>query len=124
MTVYWPTENDLRMKYFAASTFLTVSTNIVVTSLITFRLYRARRTLSKLLPSMDGRLYTGVIAILIESAAPLAILGIIAAILQQLGGSISHKSPAFMTCEYLFECFFYAFTVSASNRAFEQIPPC
>ncbi|KAJ2915205.1 hypothetical protein MD484_g5199, partial [Candolleomyces efflorescens] len=71
----------------AASTFLTVSTNIIVTSLITFRLVRARRALVKILPAADVHVYTGVIAILVESAAPLAIFGIIAAIFQELSGS-------------------------------------
>jgi hypothetical protein len=51
-----------------ASTFLTVSTNIVVTSLITFRLLRARRALGKVIPSADMRVYTSVIAILVDTA--------------------------------------------------------
>jgi hypothetical protein len=69
---------------FMSSTFLTVSTNIVITSLITFRLLRARRALAKVLPSADMQVYTGAIAIRVESAPPLTVFGIVAAILQQL----------------------------------------
>ena len=98
-----------------ASTFLTVSTNIVVTSLITFRLLRARRALAKVLPSADMRVYTGVIAILVESAAPLTIFGLVVAILQQFGAKYS-KSPGFYVCVTLFEALFYSFCVSSKNE--------
>ena len=107
-------DNDTANSESAASTFLTVSTNIIVTSFITFRLLRARRTLAKLLPSADAQLYTGVIAILIESAAPLTIFGIIAAILQQLHGSQRRPSISFLVCRYTFDGLFYSFCVSSS----------
>ena len=96
----------------AASTFLTVSTNIVVTSLITFHLVRARRALAKVLPSADMRVYTSVVAILVESAAPLTIFGIIAAILQR---TQSAMSPGFNVCESLFDGLFYSFCVSSNH---------
>jgi hypothetical protein len=97
---------------FVSSTFLTVSTNIVVTSLITFRLVRARRALAKVLPSADMRVYTSVIAILVESAAPLTIFGVITAMLQQLANRFrSSRSPGFWVCEALFESLFYSFCV-------------
>jgi hypothetical protein len=92
----------------AACTFLTVSTNIVVTSLITFRLLRARRALAKVLPSADMGVYTGVIAILVESAAPVAVFGIVTAILQQL----TMRSPGYYVCQMLFDGLFYSFCVS------------
>ncbi|RXW15615.1 hypothetical protein EST38_g10233 [Candolleomyces aberdarensis] len=80
---YWTNFKSLQV-YQAAYIFLVVSTNVVVTSLIVFHLLRARQTLSKLLPSKDMRLCTGVVAILIESALPLSIFGIIAAALVTL----------------------------------------
>ena len=98
-----------------ASTFLTVSTNIVVTSLITFRLLRARRALARVIPSADMRVYTSVIAILVESAAPLTIFGIVAAILQQ-SSARSTKSPAFYACGHLVESLFYSFCVSSNHQ--------
>ncbi|RXW15620.1 hypothetical protein EST38_g10235 [Candolleomyces aberdarensis] len=103
-----PTEN-LRV-YATAYIFLVVSTNFLVTCLIVFHLLRARRALSKLLPSKDMRLYTGVVAILIESALPLSIFGIIAAALV-VGASAS--TPQFSegrrVCYYLFTGLFYTF---------------
>ncbi|KAJ2913704.1 hypothetical protein MD484_g6717, partial [Candolleomyces efflorescens] len=93
----------------AASAFLTVSTNILVTSFITFRLLRARQTLQRILPSADVQFYTGVIAIMIESALPLTVFGIIAAILVQLDSSPPPKSPKYYVFDYLFQCLFYAF---------------
>jgi hypothetical protein len=105
----------------AASTFLTVSTNIVVTSSITFRLLRARRALAKVLPSADMRVYTGVIAILVESAAPLTIFGTIAAILQQLNAR-STMPLEYYVCLPLFDCLFYSFCVSCNNQLPQQMP--
>jgi hypothetical protein len=113
---YQPT--DTGFSEVAASTYLTVSTNIIVTSFITFRLLRARRTLGEVLPSADMRVYTGVIAILVESAAPLAVFGIIAAITQQLGNSSRSTGPALFVCYYLFQGLFYSFCVSSKNQGF------
>ena len=92
----------------------------MVTSLITFRLLSMRRTSVRLFPSADVRVYTGVIAILIESAAPLTVLGIISATLQQLNGSLLHKSTEFVVCVYLFEGLFYSFCVSSSNQSMNK----
>jgi hypothetical protein len=106
---------ELAASINAATTFLTVSTNIIVTSLITFRLLRARRALAMVLPSVDMRVYTGVIAILVESAAPLTVSGIVAAIMQQLYPR-SNKSPGYYVCEALSEFFFYSFCVSSNSE--------
>jgi hypothetical protein len=107
--------SKLRAPIGAASTYLTVFTNIVVTSLITFRLLRACHVLAKVLPSADMRVYTGMIAILVESAAPLTIFGIFAAILQQSSAQ-SNKIPGYYVCQDLFECLFYSFCVSSKNQ--------
>jgi hypothetical protein len=96
----------------AASTLLTVTTNITVTGLIAFRLLRARRTLSKVLPSADLRLYTGVVAVLIESALPLSFFGVLAAIMQQLDNHEFQVPEAFPVCYGLFIGLFYIFCVS------------
>ena len=101
--------------YSAVSALLTVSTNFIVTAFITFRLLRARRTLAKLLPLADARVYTGVIAILIESAAPLTVFGIIAAALQQSRSSPLRTTPGFIICTYLFDGLFYSFCVSSDS---------
>jgi len=55
---------------------LTVSLNVIVTSMICLRLLQARaRTLGVLSPEMS-RTYTSVVAVLIESAAPFTVIGI------------------------------------------------
>ncbi|KAJ2917946.1 hypothetical protein MD484_g2434, partial [Candolleomyces efflorescens] len=54
------------------------------------------------------RVYTGVVAILVESAAPLTVFGIIAAILQQLNAH-TITSPEFYACNTLFSGLFYSF---------------
>ncbi|KAJ2921897.1 hypothetical protein H1R20_g15199, partial [Candolleomyces eurysporus] len=95
---------------YTTSTLLIVSTNIIVTTLITFRLLRARRTLAKVLPSADVRVYTGVIAILIESAAPLAISGIlVVAINLGPASARSYSSGGIIVCCALFNGLFFSF---------------
>ena len=55
---------------------LSVSLNIIVTLMICFRLLRARAlTLGALSPEMSG-MYTSIVAVLIESAAPFSVIGI------------------------------------------------
>ncbi|RXW21395.1 hypothetical protein EST38_g4455 [Candolleomyces aberdarensis] len=107
----YPTGQDnSTVNYSAASTLLTVSTNIIVTTLITIRLLCARRTLANLLPSADVRVYTGVITILIESAAPLTIFGIITAVTSLLfTGGLVKESGGSLVCVYLFQGLFYSF---------------
>ncbi|KAJ2921895.1 hypothetical protein H1R20_g15197, partial [Candolleomyces eurysporus] len=111
MTAYTTDEGDSTINYLVASTLLTVSTSIIVTTLISIRLLRARRTLAKLLPSADVRVHTGVIAILIESAAPLTIFGIIAAIIivTRVAGTIYKSPEGIIVCGPLFNGLFYSF---------------
>ncbi|KAJ2918816.1 hypothetical protein MD484_g1585, partial [Candolleomyces efflorescens] len=92
-----------------ASQILTVSTNIIVTGLIIFHLVRARRSLAKVLPSTEtAKLYTGVVAILIESASPLCVLGIIAAAFEQSQDN-APPTRGFTVGFYLFTGLFYSF---------------
>jgi hypothetical protein len=90
--------------------FLTASTNIIVTTLISFHLIRARRTFSKLLNPHERNLgvYTGVVVILVESAAPLTVSGIIYAGLDR----VSSFKPDFTASYFTFAALFYAFAVS------------
>lgn len=55
---------------------LSVSLNVIVTSMICFRLLRMRALMREVLSPEMSRVYTSIAAILIESAAPLSILGI------------------------------------------------
>ncbi|KAH6902260.1 hypothetical protein BKA70DRAFT_1157460 [Coprinopsis sp. MPI-PUGE-AT-0042] len=66
-----------------ANVFLSVGVNVIVTSLISGRLLHAQRQLRKSIPSAskDGKIfYVGIVATLVESAAPVAIFGIGSAI--------------------------------------------
>ncbi|KAH6911545.1 hypothetical protein BKA70DRAFT_859525 [Coprinopsis sp. MPI-PUGE-AT-0042] len=67
-----------RVRAIIASASLGVATNIMVTSLILIRLAMTWFSVRKSLPDRKNapQMYTGVAAILIESAAPLALLGI------------------------------------------------
>lgn len=56
---------------------LSVSLNIIVTSLIVGRIMLMRRRIGSLLSPDMARMYTSVIAILVESALPFTIVGII-----------------------------------------------
>jgi hypothetical protein len=104
----------------ATSNLLTVTTNIMVTGLIVFRLLRARRTLSRLLPSADLRPYTGVLALLIESALPLSLFGIISSTLQQKLTNASQETDGFLVCYALFTGLFYSFCVSSKYGVFSR----
>ena len=55
---------------------LSVSLNVVVTSMICFRLLRMRALMRDVLSPEMSRMYTSIAAMLIESAAPFSILGI------------------------------------------------
>ena len=96
---------------------LIVTTNVLVTGLISFHLYRARRTLSQMLPSQDTRLYTGVVAILVEAAVPLTILGPITAGLQLAPFPENPSAAQALVAAYnIIGGLFYSFCVSAPSR--------
>ncbi|KAH6908434.1 hypothetical protein BKA70DRAFT_268781 [Coprinopsis sp. MPI-PUGE-AT-0042] len=61
---------------FTVDLSLTVGLNILVTGLISLRLLQAHKRLRKALPNADHKIYLGIVAILVESAAPLAVFGI------------------------------------------------
>lgn len=67
-------------KLDAADIFLLVGTNVLLTSLISLRLLRAQRQLRLVLPNTDHKVYFGILGILIESAAPVAVFGFSSAI--------------------------------------------
>ncbi|KAF5353569.1 hypothetical protein D9757_013705 [Collybiopsis confluens] len=73
----------IQVNFGIAWATFSVVTNVVVTSLISLKLIRARHQLKELLPNDEEslRTYTGPVAILIESALPYSILGIVWAIM-------------------------------------------
>ncbi|KAK7027979.1 hypothetical protein VNI00_015065 [Paramarasmius palmivorus] len=68
---------------------LTCGLNILLTGLITCRILGARRELNRITNSQElSQVYTGVIAILVESALPFSILGIVLAALLGAGNRV------------------------------------
>ncbi|EAU87086.1 hypothetical protein CC1G_05775 [Coprinopsis cinerea okayama7 len=73
-------------------TLLNVANNILCTGLITYRLVRARMEFSQSIPGRKLGVYSGVVAILIESALPLSLFGLIS-------GVVMVSTPAPTTLE-------------------------
>lgn len=61
-------------------TALSVSLNVIVTTLICVRLLLVRRHSKRLLPGEVLEMYTGIMAMLVESALPFSVFGIIFAV--------------------------------------------
>jgi len=55
---------------------LTIAFNVITTSMIVFRLFSVSRSMRAVLAKDRAEVYTGVIAILVESALPFTLLGI------------------------------------------------
>lgn len=72
-----------------ADVLLSVALNLLVTGLISVRLIHAHRRLSRAIPLAKHRWHLNTIAILLESAAPLAICGLGLAIVGLLEDSVS-----------------------------------
>lgn len=68
---------------------ITISLNVIVTILISVRLLRLSRAISKVLGRDSSRMYTNVVAILAESAAPYSIVGLMFLIPYAMGSDIS-----------------------------------
>ncbi|THU89938.1 hypothetical protein K435DRAFT_781429 [Dendrothele bispora CBS 962.96] len=59
---------------------LTCTLNAIVTVLIAGRILYARKQIREVMPEIDADVYTGIVAILIESALPFTLVGIVFAI--------------------------------------------
>ncbi|KAJ6577398.1 hypothetical protein B0H19DRAFT_871059, partial [Mycena capillaripes] len=62
--------------FFIPWLVLTITFNIITTSMISFRLFTISRSMRNVLSKERAQVYTGVIAILVESALPFTLLGI------------------------------------------------
>ena len=78
---------------------LSVSLNIIVTSMICFRLLRMQALTREALSPEMSCMYTSIVAMLIESAAPLSILGI------GLVVTAAQKSPIMWAFGYVWSIF-------------------
>ena len=69
---------DLQLS--SVDTILFVAANVILTLLISFRLIRAQRRLASVMPDTDHRFYLGIVSVLVESAAPVAVFGVALAV--------------------------------------------
>jgi hypothetical protein len=106
-------------------TFSSVAMSILVTALIAFRLIQARIRLSSLGvadTTKTSSMYTGVLAILIESALPFTIIGIgyaiIMAVTQPYQDDVLKKEFA----NYVFSALYFSFAVSSYYINLEKAP--
>ena len=67
----------INTKALSSWIYLSVGVNFLVTALITFRLLRLRRQMAQFMPVSELRVYLGVVAILVESAVPLTLTGLV-----------------------------------------------
>ncbi|TEB23839.1 hypothetical protein FA13DRAFT_1639439 [Coprinellus micaceus] len=65
-----------RVEFSVAWIILNASFNVLITALISFRLLLASYRNSQLLPSYSGKVYIGIVVILVEAAMPLSVNGI------------------------------------------------
>ena len=82
---------------------LSVSLNIIVTSMICFRLLRMRALLRQVLGSETSRTYTNIAAMIIESFAPFTLIGICVLVAMAHNGSLSYAFGYVWTMFYV-EC--------------------
>ncbi|EAU87894.2 hypothetical protein CC1G_01541 [Coprinopsis cinerea okayama7 len=91
--------------------FLAIALNIMVTGLISFRLIRARKHFAQVIPERNLNLYNGIVAILIESALPLALFGIGHAVaLIITPGSTTESASNWQIALSTFSLLYYSFT--------------
>ena len=93
----------------AATILLFVFNNILMTGILSWRLLRGHRELSKSLPMAKHKLYTGAVAVLVESAAPMAVFG--------LGYGIVTVVRHYRETGYVFTVFTFLFQTSFVSSA-------
>lgn len=112
--------NSDNAKLYVSFFALSIALNIMVTGLIAGRLIHARRRISKLLGhsttllSGGHRDITSATAILIESAVPLAVMGLGAAIMEGLTSALLHRpelTSTLMIVDYFFSLMYSSFVV-------------
>jgi ABC-type spermidine/putrescine transport system permease subunit II len=98
---------------------LSVAVNVLVTSLICLKLIRAQRRLRRVLNEESVQVYTSIVAILVESALPFTVLGIVAGVINALGYQISSAFDEawFAFCVRSLISNVYPFTIYSSCEA-------
>lgn len=100
---------------------LSVAVNIFVTTSISYNLISEQRRLARALSKHRVRVYTDIVAILLESALPFSVLGIAAGVVKAVGYDVSALNEAwFAFCVREFLHFASGFNSSCSIN---QISP-
>ncbi|KAJ2915235.1 hypothetical protein MD484_g5177, partial [Candolleomyces efflorescens] len=73
---------------------LSVAVNIFVTTSISYNLINEQKRLARALSKESVRIYTGIVAILLESALPFSVLGIAAGVVKAVGHEVSALNEA------------------------------
>ncbi|KAJ2923185.1 hypothetical protein H1R20_g13908, partial [Candolleomyces eurysporus] len=81
---------------------LSVAVNIMVTALISFKIIREQKRLGSVLNAHRTRVYTDIVAILIESAFPFTVFGIVAGVLNAVGSVSMDLSSALIEAWFAF----------------------
>jgi hypothetical protein len=103
----------LTRQYSIPGIFLSISTTLIVTVMISIYLIHTRRSLSGVLPSRNLQLYTGIVAILVEAALPLSVFGLLlAATLLYPEKQSMHGVEVRKVLASIFSMLFYSFVVS------------
>ncbi|KAH6908931.1 hypothetical protein BKA70DRAFT_1279127, partial [Coprinopsis sp. MPI-PUGE-AT-0042] len=98
---WYPLEGYRPAAFAAANGLLVVLLNIVVTTLISTRLLRGHKKLSENLPLSSHKLYIGAIAVLVEAAAPVAVAGLVWAII-----TVVPTTPELVIAQAAFQALF------------------
>ena len=100
-------------RYVSAYILLTATINVIVTTLIVTRILRARNSVADVSRRKDIQRYTGVASILIESALPLSVSGVVAGgVTVGLINTTQEPTTGLVSSYYIFVCLFFAFCVS------------
>ncbi|KAG2003806.1 hypothetical protein CC2G_004379 [Coprinopsis cinerea AmutBmut pab1-1] len=94
-----------------AYTSLTVGVNVIATALIAFRIIRAQQAIRRSLPARNMGMYNTAARIIIESALPLAIFGLITVILNIVnwGSDSATDSLTYSTVASIFSSLYASF---------------
>lgn len=98
-------------------TFSSISMNVMVTTLMLVRLIRARNEFTKALPNSPcSSIYGGVIAVIIESSAPVTVSGLCLTVTTIIWHTHkvmnTHPTSALVVLHIMFSLLYYSFCVS------------
>lgn len=102
--------------------YLNVFTNVMVTFLVSYPLLKARRNLLQILSKKDLDMYTGIVAMLIESALPLSVFGtVFAGLLVSTPKRTTEAMAQYDIAKNVLSFLYYAFAALAPHMIIFRI---